>query len=101
MVDLLCETPARLFGLWPRKGVLSVGSDADVVIFDPGLEVTITPRNLATHCDYSPYEGTRAIGVPITTLLRGTVIVRDRAFVGRPGQGRFVRREPPVRATDA
>jgi dihydropyrimidinase len=101
MVDLLCETPARLFGLWPRKGVLSVGSDADLVVFDPALEVTITPRNLATHCDYSPYEGTRAIGVPITTLLRGTVIVRDRAFVGRPGQGRFVRREPPVRATDA
>lgn len=101
MIDLLCETPARLFGLWPRKGVIAAGSDADVVIFDPGLELTLTPRNLATNCDYSPYEGTRVIGAPVTTLVRGTVIVRDRAFVGRPGQGRFLRREPPVRATRA
>jgi dihydropyrimidinase len=100
MVDLLCETPARLFGLWPRKGTLSAGSDADLVVFDPSLEMTISTRNLATNCDYSPYEGTRAIGWPITTLVRGQVIVRDRAFVGRPGQGRFVRREPPARGVD-
>jgi len=101
MIDLLCETPARLFGLWPRKGVIAAGSDADLVIFDPGLEVVITPRNLATRCDYSPYDGTRVVGAPVTTLLRGTVIVRDRTFVGRPGQGRFLRRDPPVRATNA
>ena len=95
MVAVLCENPARLFGLWPRKGSLTVGSDADVVIFDPDCEVTITPEVLATNCDFSPFEGTTVTGWPQTTLLRGQVIVRDRVFTGAPGQGRFLHRKPP------
>jgi len=94
MLELLCENPARLFGMWPRKGTLSVGSDADVVIFDPDLQVTISHRDLATNCDYNPFEGTRVTGWPTTTLVRGRVVVRDRQFVGSPGYGRFVKREP-------
>jgi dihydropyrimidinase len=93
MVELLAENPARLFGLWPRKGTISAGSDADLVIFDPDTRVTISHRALATNCDYSPYEGLHASGWPVTTLVRGQVVVRDRVFRGRPGQGRFVRRE--------
>jgi dihydropyrimidinase len=92
MVELLCEHPAKLFGMWPRKGTISVGSDADIVIFDPELEVTISHRNLMTNCDYSPFEGATVEGWPLTTLVRGRVVVRDRRFVGQPGYGRFVRR---------
>lgn len=96
MIELLCENPARLFGLWPRKGVIRAGSDADVVVFDPELHVTISPRVLVTNCDYSPFDGFQVTGWPVTTLLRGKVIVRDRKFVGRPGDGRFLEREPPA-----
>jgi len=94
MLALLCENPARLFGLWPRKGVLQVGSDADIVLFDPEMQVTISHRDLATNCDYNPFEGTRVTGWPVTTLLRGRPVVRDRRFVGQAGQGRFIPREP-------
>ena len=94
MVELLCENPAKLFGLWPRKGVLAPGSDADVVLFDPECEVTITPTILATNCDYNPFDGRTVRGWPITTLLRGEVVVENRRFVGRPGQGRFLKRSP-------
>ena len=100
MIEVLCENPARLFGLWPRKGSLNVGADADVVIFDPDCEVTITPEILATNCDYSPFDGTVVRGWPLTTLLRGKVIVRDRVFTGAPGQGRFQHRTPPFTPTN-
>ena len=98
MVELLCENPARLFGMWPRKGVLQAGSDADVVLFDPALRVTVDHRQLATNCDYSPYDGFEAEGWPVTTLVRGRPVVRDRRFVGVPGQGRFIAREPVAEA---
>ncbi len=94
MIELLCENPARIMGMWPRKGTLAVGSDADVVVFDPELRVTITPDVLATNCDYSPFDGTEVTGWPTHTLVRGRVIVRDRTFVGEPGYGRFLAREP-------
>lgn len=94
MIELLCENPAQLFGMWPRKGTLSVGSDADVVVFDPELPVTITPEVLATNCDYSPFDGTEVTGWPTHTLVRGKVVVRDRSFAGEPGYGRFIARDP-------
>ena len=94
MIKVLCENPAILFGMWSRKGSLDVGKDADVVIFDPDQKVTITPAALATNCDYSPFDGTECVGWPVTTLLRGKVIVRDRKFVGEIGGGKFLAREP-------
>ena len=94
MVELLCENPARLFGMWPRKGIISPGSDADIVIFDPDLAVTISHEILATNCDYNPFDGTAVVGWPITTLVRGKIVVRDRVFCGEPGYGQFIAREP-------
>ncbi len=107
-VEVCCAEPARLFGLYGRKGVLAVGADADVVIFDPGREVVLThagaahpaggtPLAGASHayrlhenCDYTPYEGLRLRGWPAVTLLRGQVIARDGGYVGPAGAGRFV-----------
>lgn len=94
MIGLLCENPAKLFGMWPRKGTLSPGSDADVVIFDPELQVTVSYKDLATNCDYSPFEGTRCTGWPVTTLVRGKKVVENRKFVGQQGYGKFVARAP-------
>jgi dihydropyrimidinase len=95
MVSVLSENPARLFGLWPEKGVIQVGSDADLVVFDPGLKVKLTPKNLATNCDYSPYEGTVVKGWPTHTFVRGEAVVSNRKFVGKRGQGRYLARKPP------
>jgi dihydropyrimidinase len=91
-VDLISTTPAKLFGLYPRKGEIAPGVDADLVIFDPERERTLTAASQATRSDYNPYEGWTVRGVVDTVLLRGQVIVDDGAFVGRKGQGRFLRR---------
>ncbi|MBM4459240.1 MAG: amidohydrolase family protein, partial [Chloroflexi bacterium] len=91
-VDVCCTAPARIFGLAGRKGALAVGADADVVIFDPDREVTISRAVLHENCDYTPYEGFRLRGWPVLTMLRGQVIARDGEFVGRQGGGRFLAR---------
>jgi dihydropyrimidinase len=96
MIDRLCEEPARRFGLWPRKGTLSAGSDADLVLFDPCREVRITARDLTTPTDYTPYEAMQVTGWPVMTIARGEVIAREGECVGRPGRGRFVPRDPAV-----
>jgi dihydropyrimidinase len=92
LVDRLCTQPAEIFGLHPRKGTLAVGSDADVVIFDPELEVTVGPETVHGHSDYSPYEGWVVRGWPVSTMVRGEWVVRDRELVGRPGHGGFIER---------
>lgn len=92
LVDHLCTQPAEIFGMFPRKGTLAAGSDADVVIFDPALEVTIDPGFLHGHSDYSPYEGHRVRGWPVSTMVRGEWVVRDRELVGSPGHGAFLPR---------
>lgn len=96
LVATLCEQPARLFGLEGRKGKVAQGYDADVVLFDPKMEKTLSRESQASNCDYSPFEGTRCTGWPVTTLLRGKVIVRDRELVGSPGDGTFLARKPPA-----
>jgi dihydropyrimidinase len=94
LVDVTSTNAARLFGLYPRKGALSVGSDADVVVFDPELERTVTGSMLKSNADYSVYEGQQVTGWPVITLRRGEVVFRDDQVVGRPGSGRVLRCGP-------
>jgi dihydropyrimidinase len=92
-VEVCCTEPARRFGLAPRKGTLAVGADADVVIFDPERQVTLSYKTLHQNVDYCPYEGWQVQGYPLTVLSRGEVIVRDGEFVGTVGRGRFLKTE--------
>ena len=93
-VRLTATNPARLFGLYPRKGTLLPGSDADLVIFDPGKRVILDAGHLHTHTDYSPYAGWEVQGWPRHVLQRGRFIVEDGEFVGQAGEGRFIPRRP-------
>ncbi|MDR3576156.1 MAG: dihydropyrimidinase [Anaerolineaceae bacterium] len=95
-VQLCCSTPARIFGLYPQKGTLAVGSDADLVIFDPQKKVTISHDMLHEHVDYTPYEGLEACGYPEITIAGGRVLVRDGQFVGPKGKGHFLIGKAPV-----
>ena len=91
-VDIIATTPARIFGLYPRKGVIAPGSDADIVIIDPDRKVTLTPSMLHMH-DYSIYDGQKLTGYPIMTIAGGRVLVENGEFKGEPGAGVFLERE--------
>ncbi len=93
-VRLTATNPARLFGLYPRKGTLLPGSDADVVIFDPQKRMTLDADRLQMRTDYSPYAGWEVRGWPRHVLQRGRLIVEDGAFVGEAGGGKFIPRRP-------
>jgi dihydropyrimidinase len=93
-VELVATNPARSFGLFPQKGTLAVGSDADLVVWNPDKETALTLDNLHMNVDYSPYEQTTVRGYPELVLSRGKVIVRDNQFVGQRGTGRFLERSP-------
>jgi dihydropyrimidinase len=92
MVELLATAPAKLFGLYPRKGTIAVGSDADIVVFDPEKKVTISAGTQRSKSDYNLYEGTEVTGSPEVVLLRGHVLVEDEQLVASPGIGQFVPR---------
>jgi dihydropyrimidinase len=92
MVELLSTNPAKLFGLYPRKGTIAVGSDADIVVFDPEKKVTISASTHHSKSDYNLFEGTEVTGVPEVVLLRGNVLVDDGELVASPGIGQFVQR---------
>src|SRR5438270_11788280 len=92
-VEIVSTAPAKLFGLYPRKGTIAVGSDADIVIFDPRHEETISAKTHHMRVDYSMFEGIRTTGAPRTVLSRGRVIIDAGKFVGRPGSGQFLRRQ--------
>jgi dihydropyrimidinase len=92
MVELLATNPAKLFGLYPRKGTIAVGSDADLVIFDPSRRVTISASTHHSKSDYNLYEGTEVTGAPDVVLLRGNVLVENDELVASPGIGQFVKR---------
>ena len=91
-VELVSTTPAKLFGLYPRKGTIAVGSDADLVIFDPKRKHTISVKTHHMRVDYSMFEGIEVTGMPDVVLSRGKVVVEDNKFLGRAGQGEFLRR---------
>ena len=92
MVELLATNPAKLFGLYPRKGTIAVGSDADIVIFDPERQHRITAAGQHSKSDYNLYEGTEVTGTPELVLRRGEVLVENGQLVARPGSGQFIRR---------
>jgi dihydropyrimidinase len=92
MVDLLATSAAKLFGLYPKKGTIAVGSDGDVVIFDPSRKHTLSASTHHSKSDYNLYEGTEVVGAVETVLLRGNVLVENGELVAQPGIGQFVRR---------
>jgi len=92
-VEIVSTAPAKLFGLYPRKGTIAVGSDADLVIFNPNQEETISAKTHHMRVDYSMFEGIRVKGAPRTVLSRGRTIIDSGKFVGRPGAGQFLRRQ--------
>src|SRR5580765_2739672 len=91
-VELTSTAAAKIFGLFPKKGTIAVGSDADIVIFDPKRVATISAATHHMRVDYSAYEGRKVTGVSEIVLSRGTVIVENGKFLGKPGAGRFLKR---------
>ena len=94
LVEVLSTNVAKLMGLYPRKGTIAVGSDADLVIFDPELTRTIDAAMLKSNADYSVYEGWEVTGWPLVTIRRGEIVYADGEVVGQPGSGELVRRGP-------
>jgi dihydropyrimidinase len=92
MVELLATNPAKLFGLYPRKGTIAPGSDADIVVFDPERQHLITAATQHSKVDYNLYEGTEVTGSPELVLLRGNVLVESGELLAEPGVGEFVER---------
>ena len=93
-VRLVATNPARLFGMYPRKGTLAVGSDADLVVWDDAEERSVSHKDLHDQTDYTPYEGMTVTGWPATVVLRGRVVVDGGRDMLRPGSGAFIAREP-------
>jgi dihydropyrimidinase len=90
LVELTCENPAKIFGLYPRKGVLQKGSDADVVVFDPDAVYTVTTQNSPLKVDYSLYEGRECVGLPSLVMQRGRILLEEGRLRGDPGQGNYI-----------
>jgi dihydropyrimidinase len=91
-VELTSTSPARMFGLYGRKGVIAPGADADIVVYDPNARQTISVETHHMNVDYSAYEGMELTGKVDTVLSRGAVLIRDGAFHGQPGHGKFLAR---------
>jgi dihydropyrimidinase len=91
-VEIVSTAPAKIFGLFPRKGTIAVGSDADIVIFDPDEEMTISAKTHHMNVDYSAYEGMKVRGVTKTVLSRGELVIEEGKYVGKAGRGQFLKR---------
>ncbi len=92
LVEVVSHNPAKLFGLYPKKGALNIGSDADIVVFDPKFEIELSQRNLHSRIDYSIYEDFTVKGMPVHVFVRGEPVIHNREFVGKKGAGKFIRR---------
>jgi dihydropyrimidinase len=93
-VEVTSTNAARLFGLFPQKGTIAVGSDADITIWDPSITRAVDARVMETNSDYSPYEGWEVTGWPVITISRGEVVYQNGEVVAEPGRGRLVHRGP-------
>lgn len=98
-VDIVSTRSAKLFGIFPQKGTIAVGSDADIVIFDPEIERTISVNSHHMAVDYNAFEGMRVTGEPVSVLSRGEFVIRDKQFVGGRGNGQYLRRGKHVQHT--
>jgi len=92
MVACLATNPAKIMGLYPKKGAIQVGSDADLAIIHPETTITVDPAEMETNTDWSPFEGWELAGFARTTLSRGEVIVDDYKVVGKEGRGQWLPR---------
>lgn len=92
-VDMISTQSAKLFGLFPQKGTVAVGSDADLVLFDPNAERIISADSHHMAADYNPFEGMKITGEPVSVLSRGSFIVKDKQYVGEAGSGKFIKRK--------
>ncbi len=93
-VEITSTAPAKIFGLFPRKGTIAVGSDADIVVLDPNREQTISVKTHHMRVDYNPYEGRRVRSVVETVLSRGEMVIEKEKLVAKPGRGRYIKRTP-------
>lgn len=93
-VEVVSTNPAKLFGIYPQKGCIAVGSDADLVVIDPKIRKKITKGELHENTDYTPFEKIEIIGCPVMTISRGEIIVKDNKFIGQKGRGKFLKRKP-------
>ncbi|MGG0718480.1 dihydropyrimidinase [Robertmurraya massiliosenegalensis] len=91
-VDLSSTRAAKLFGLYPKKGTIAVGADADIVIFDPSVERVISANTHHMAVDYNAFEGIKVTGEPVSVLSRGEFVIRNKQFVGRVGAGKYLKR---------
>ena len=91
-VEVCCRNPAKIFGCDPQKGSLNVGSDADIVLYDPNKQFTISKDNMHSDVDHTIWEGTKVSGYPVRTYSRGKLVYKDGDFVGEPGWGKFIKR---------
>ncbi|VBB07275.1 metal-dependent hydrolase [Lucifera butyrica] len=96
MVEITATNPAKIFGMYPRKGTIAVGSDADLVLFDPARSLTIIKSILHEHVDYTPYEGFNIQGYPVMTIAGGKIVAENGTFTGKAGTGNFIKRSAPV-----
>jgi dihydropyrimidinase len=90
LVQVLAENPARIFGLYPRKGILEKGADADIVVFDPGLRHILKGETQHTKAGYTLFEGRECLGRPVLTLQRGRVVLDREKLIARPGDGKYI-----------
>ena len=93
-VEVVSTNPAKLFGIYPQKGCIAAGSDADLVVIDPKIRKKITKGELHENTDYTPFEKIEIIGCPVMTISRGEIIVKDNKFIGQKGRGKFLKRKP-------
>jgi len=91
-VEVISTNPAKLFGMWPRKGTIAIGSDADLTIIDPEHRVRIATERMQSASDFEPHEGYEVVGWPVKTILRGQVVVEDGELRAKPGNGQLIRR---------
>jgi dihydropyrimidinase len=92
LIEVASTNPAKVFGMYPQKGSLSIGADADIVVFDTEKEVAVEYKNMETNCDWNPFQGKRLKGYPHLTIVRGRVVGKEGKCVGEKGYGKYIKR---------